>query len=348
MSTNQQQGIFRLAASVTLASTAVMTIDWPLAFIAPLLVVSIVSGNDQAPSLKSSAMMVVIIVLGMLVGLLFSALFLNYPPLASILLFIIFFWIYYLCNLGKLPAFAGLILLLGMTIIPMMTVIHAQAAHLVAAGLVTAAIAALIFANIAYWLFPAVTAKDAAQAQQHSPDTTEAMHKAITSTLVVLPAILSFITFEWSGGTLIIVFIAILSLNPALEDTRKAGTGLLMGNAIGGGIAMIFFLWMNISPHLSVYIVTIAFFSLYISRQLYSGKKLAPLWGMALSTMLLLTGSIMSGSGGEADTKLLTRLFQIVIVATYMVLAVHVLVYISGKLRNYFSYDRLRKQLNTN
>ena len=92
-----------------MSSVAALAIDWPLAFIAPLLVVSIVSGSDHPPALKTSFGMLIVIALGMLVGLVFSKLFLRQPPLASLLLVVVFFWIYYLTSK---PAGVGSMVLL--------------------------------------------------------------------------------------------------------------------------------------------------------------------------------------------------------------------------------------------
>jgi uncharacterized membrane protein YgaE (UPF0421/DUF939 family) len=300
-----------------------VTIGGPLAFIAPLLAVSIVSGNDRPPSLKAGAGMLVVIALGMLAGLLFSKLFLYQPPLACLVLTVIFFWIYYLSNLGRLHALVSTMLLLGMTVMPMMALIEARLASVVAWGLVAAAAAAMMFAHICYWLFPhrESSAKQTASSGALA-DTGECARRALISTLVVAPAMIVFLAFELSSGTLIIAFIALLSLNPALENARKAGTGLLLGNLLGGAVALVFFHWINVSPHLSVYLATIALFSLFVSSQIYSGRKTAAFWSMALSTMLLLTGSIMGTSGGDIDAKLVVRILQILVVAVYMVFAI--------------------------
>jgi uncharacterized membrane protein YgaE (UPF0421/DUF939 family) len=300
-----------------------LTIGGPLAFIAPLLAVSIVSGSDRPPSLKAGGGMLLVTAAGMLAGLLFSKLFLYQPPLACLILTVVFFWIYYLNNLGRLHAFVSTMLLLGMTVMPMMALIEARLASVVAWGLVVAAAWAMVFSNICYWLFPhrESNAQETASSAAFA-DAGECARRAAISTLVVVPAMIVFLAFELSSGTLIIAFIALLSLNPALENARKAGMGLLLGNLLGGAVALAFFHWMNVSPHLSVYLATIALFSLSVSRQIYSGRKTAVFWSMALSTMLLLTGSIMSGSGGDIDAKLVSRILQILVVAAYMMFAI--------------------------
>jgi uncharacterized membrane protein YccC len=264
---NQQRRIFRLASAVTLASSAAVAIGWPLAFVVPLLVVSIVSGSDRAPPLKVGVGMVLIIAAGVLVGLLFSKLFLGQPVLASFMLTLIFSWIYYLSNLGRLHPFASIMLLIGMTVIPLVALIDARLASGVAQGLVVAATAALGFAYIGYWLFPhrEELTQECIQPKVLK-DASQCVRRAAISTLAVVPAMIVFIAFELSGSALIIAFIAILSLNPALEQAREAGLGLILGNLLSGAVALVFYHWLMISPHLGVYAATIALFSL-LSRQ---------------------------------------------------------------------------------
>ncbi len=59
---------------------------------------------------------------------------------------------------------------------------------------------------------------------------------------------------------------------------------------------------------------------LIFGTQLFSGKKSAPLFGMAFSTVLLVIGSTTSGNA-EAGAKVYTRVIQIMIAVVYVVVA---------------------------
>ena len=65
-----------------------------------------------------------------------------------------------------------------------------------------------------------------------------------------------------------------------------------------------------------------ALFALYIAQKMHSDKKGAVLWGMAMSTLLVLTGPIFSGEGSVAGEKFSTRLFQIAAAAVYVIMAI--------------------------
>ena len=139
--------------------------------------------------------------------------------------------------------------------------------------------------------------------------------------MIVVPAVIFFLTFNLIHAALTIMFIAILSLNPALEQGKKAGIGLLLGNALGGAITIVFYNIMKTAPHYGFYLVLISIFALFISQRVNSDKQAAPLWGMALTTLLVLTGPIFTGAGDDAQDKFSTRLFYIGLAATYIIFA---------------------------
>lgn len=321
---NQQRRIFRLAFAVAGSSAVAIGIAWPLSFITPMLISSIVSGSDEAPTPKKILFMLLIIGLGMLAGITFSSLFIHQPTLACLLLTLIFYWIYYFSNREKLPNFAGIMLILGMTVIPLMSQVDASLASSFAISFILAAAAAMIFACISHFIFPhqdTETTLVDVTAKPDIPSLATSRRLASISTLVVMPAIIFFLTFNLLNSALIIAFIAILSMNPALEQGKKAGIGLILGNCLGGAVAIVFYQLMKTAPHYGFYVALIGLFSLFIARQIYSGRKAAAFWGMALSTLLVLTGPIFTGEGGDTGAKFFTRIAQITAVAVYVVMA---------------------------
>ena len=63
---------------------------------------------------------------------------------------------------------------------------------------------------------------------------------------------------------------------------------------------------------------------------MFSGKKSAPLYGMAFSTVLLVIGSVTSSSG-DAGAKVYTRIVQIMLAVAYVVAAFGVIERISKR-----------------
>ena len=59
---------------------------------------------------------------------------------------------------------------------------------------------------------------------------------------------------------------------------------------------------------------------LVFGERVFSGKPAAPLYGMAFSTLLLIIGSVTSGTG-DAGAEVYTRVFQIIVAVLYVVFA---------------------------
>jgi hypothetical protein len=320
---NDQRRIFRLAFGVLLSSAVAIGFSWPLSYLAPMLAVNIIGADDVPPAPKKAAALLLIIIVGLFSGVIFSSLFINQPILSCLLLTIIFYWIYYFSNTGALPNLAGIMLIVGMTVIPMMSQFDPSLASGFALAFLYTAVMALIFSYISHLAFPHLaneintTAKPLAivKSPEHS------RRVAGISTLIVVPAVIFFLTFNLIHAALTIMFIAILSLNPALEQGKKAGIGLLLGNALGGAITIVFYNIMKTAPHYGFYLVLISIFALFISQRVNSDKQAAPLWGMALTTLLVLTGPIFTGAGDDAQDKFSTRLFYIGLAATYIIFA---------------------------
>ena len=320
---NDQRRIFRLAFGVILSSAVAIGFSWPLSYLAPMLAVNIIGADDVPPAPKKAAALLLIIIVGLFSGVIFSSLFINQPILSCLLLTIIFYWIYYFSNTGALPNLAGIMLIVGMTVIPMMSQFDPSLASGFVLAFLYTAVMALIFSYISHLAFPHLANKINTSAKPlaivKSPERSRRV--AGISTLIVVPAVIFFLTFNLIHAALTIMFIAILSLNPALEQGKKAGIGLLLGNALGGAITIVFYNIMKTAPHYGFYLVLISIFALFISQRVNSDKQAAPLWGMALTTLLVLTGPIFTGAGDDAQDKFSARLFYIGLAATYIIFA---------------------------
>ena len=320
---NDQRRIFRLAFGVILSSAVAIGFSWPLSYLAPMLVVNIVGADNTPPAPKKAVALLLIIIIGLFSGVIFSSLFITQPILSCLLLTIIFYWIYYFSNTGALPNLAGIMLIVGMTVIPMMSQFDPSLASGFALAFLYTAVMALVFSYLSHLAFPHQT-NEISNTPQPLPIVKSAEHSrriAGISTLIVVPAVIFFLTFNLINAALMIMFIAILSLNPALEQGKKAGIGLLLGNALGGAITIVFYNIMQTAPHYGFYLVLISIFALFISQRVNSDKQSAPLWGMALTTLLVLTGPIFTGAGDDAQDKFSTRLFYIGLAATYIIFA---------------------------
>jgi hypothetical protein len=147
----------------------------------------------------------------------------------------------------------------------------------------------------------------------------ERFNSAVKTIVVLFPVVILFYAFQWSGALLILIFIAILSLNPQ-ATSFKAGLMMILANLTGGIAAIIAFKLFVIVPNYFFFLIITFLAGLYFGNHVFSGKSIAPVYGTAFSTFLLVLGSVTS-SEGDAGSKVWTRIFQIGIAVTYVVLA---------------------------
>ena len=319
-----QLAVFRLAIGVTMASVCALLYDWELAFIAPVLVVNLLYGSQQPPGKKAALGLLLVMAICLFVGLMLSALIFSYPLPSLPLLVIALFYPYYLASLGRLPPFAMVMLLIGFTLIPLMSQESMLVATNVAKGLTFSALMALAFCYLSYVLFPPAAKPTADKPKPNTGlDHHIAARRGWLSTLIVLPPVVLAILFGWVSDALVIAFIAILSADPQLQNGVKAGAGLLIGNALGGILAMLLFQFIQLAPNIVFYAVLMGLFCLWMSdridRAVQRESPRAALYKMAFTTVLILIGPVLSNSGGEVDAKFYTRLGQIAIAALYIV-----------------------------
>ena len=135
---------------------------------------------------------------------------------------------------------------------------------------------------------------------------------------MLVPVFILFYTLQLTGSVLILIFVALLAMQPSFAANFKAGTALIAGNMIGGAASILFYEILVIVPEFWFMVVLTCLFGLIFGAQLFSGKSRAPLFGMAFSTVLLVIASVTSGEG-EAGSKVYTRVIQMMIAVVYVV-----------------------------
>ena len=152
----------------------------------------------------------------------------------------------------------------------------------------------------------------------------ERVRQALERMVVVFPLFILFHLFEWSGALLVLIFVALLSIQPGFAENFKGGIAMILGNAIGGLAAIAAFNLLTVVPELVFLLGLCLLGGLFFGNRLLGGGKFAPLFGMAFSTMLLLLGSTTSGEG-EAGSAAWSRIFQIMVAVVYVVTAFGIL-----------------------
>ncbi len=298
--------IFRYAIGSTLAVAVAMGIDWQLSFLTPILALSFLGSPAPRPALRAIVTFIGVVAVAGLVGVLVSATLLTYP--------IVFLLV------------EGLLLFLLFYVIPVMALQSMVLAIALAKGLVMGAAGALAIVWLAHVLIPdppsgevRAPAAAAGGAKPAPPSPQQCVTRAWLNTAVVFPVV-AFYLFTGLTSVLILVMIALLSMQPDVSKGYKAGIALITGNLMGGIAAIVTYELLVMVPEYAYLILLTLLASLFFGGRLFSGTPKAPLFGMAFSTLLLVVLSTTS-SFGEADAKAWTRVVQITIAVIYLVVA---------------------------
>jgi hypothetical protein len=212
-------------------------------------------------------------------------------------------------------------LILSLLLIPMVSLQSYKLGATVAINLVMNAVLTMIMVWLVYFLFPAKgsVSMDKKGTMLPLPSARQRYIAAGKKILVLIPVLVLFFVFQWTESLLVLIFIAILSLNPA-SNLSKSGIGIIVANIGGGLAAILVFNLLVIVPNLLFFGLLTLLFGLYFGSKLFSRRPLAPLHGMAFSTFLLVLGSVTS-SEEEAGETVWLRILQIGLAVVYIVAA---------------------------
>ncbi len=315
--------IVRYAFGATLLVAVSMGFDWTLAFLLPVLSMSFIAPGGKPPGLKGGLFFVIIISVACLFGLALSYCFLSMPPIHILITFLLLFHIFYTQNKIFNPL-VKVWLLIAVLLLPNIALQSMLLAKIMAISIVWNAICTILLIWIIYLVFPAsenqtnVSKKGATNV---IPDTNKRFTVAMTSTLVIMPVYLIFYFATIPNALLILVFIAILSMQPGFAKDWKVGKGLIAGNTIGGLMAIVGYQILTIVPEYGFLLLLVLLTGLFLGPLVFGTGKLAPLYGMAFSTFLLIIGSVTGSDGDGAGGKVWSRVIQIIIAVVYTVSA---------------------------
>ena len=297
-----------------------MALAWPIAYLAPVLCLSFLGAPKPPPSLREGALFLGILAVALVVGLwaikyLLGSQLVFFAGFGLILLRVFY------AQCSGAPPILILWLLLAILVLPMVAVQSPDIAVLVSRALFVGAAASLIAAWVAYAIFPETrSAPKVAAEDKPLASARERLGQALERMVVVYPLFVLFHLFEWSGALLVLIFVALLSIQPGFAENFKGGIAMILGNTMGGLAAIAGFNALTVVPELSFLLLLCFLGGLLFGSRLTGGSKFAPLFGMAYSTMLLILGSTTTGEG-EAGSAAYMRILQIMIAVVYVVTA---------------------------
>jgi len=312
-----QRRILRFTIGVGLAVFLAAWINWQLAFVAPVFTAKFLVDK---PNLHRETIyeLLLALIATMGLGLLLSGGITQYPIVLLIAVGLMMAWGYYLFTDPKWNLFAT-ILLIAVLMLPFMAINNPAISLVLASGLaISGAVSVAIFALVHIYL-PEPDSEFAGYAQPPIGKE-QRWHASFRAMLISFPVVCFFFVFQVSEALLTMMFVALLSLMITAEKSVKLSAFLIISNGIGGMLAISAFSILAIVPNIFFYTAFIALLAVWIGKKIYTVPEKAPIFATAFSTLLVLIGSTLMSSG-DIDSNTFIRIFQLVLVGTYMILA---------------------------
>ncbi len=312
---------YALGASFIMAVTSLWNYD--LAYLTAVLSLIYIAPGAKPLTVKQGIGFIITLSIITSITLLFSELFLDYPLVFMPLLLLALLWFYYT---DKLTGMVKVFVLISIILLPFVSIDSTAIGSYVAINLIINALMAIVLTQIIFLVFPWSEADYAyvkAQAPTIKKSEKERFKYAVNIVIILTPVLLLFFIFKLTSSALILIFISILSMSPALANP-KVGQAMIIANILGGIIAIFVYFLLTIVPNFTFMILLVFSTGLLFGERIFSTQKLGPIFKSGFSTFLLILGSVMS-SDVDASNKVWPRVIQISMAVIYVVIAFRVL-----------------------
>ncbi len=313
--------VLRYALGSTILVAIVMLTQWPLGYILPVLALSFLASGGPSPTMKSGVLYFLAIALAMFFGLWLTKQLLPYPIVLILAMSLVIFSITF-TQKSIFSPFVKTFMLIACLLVPILGLLMKEVAVIVTYSLVFNAAMAIILVWMVFFFFPfkpnlekGVAAK---QVEKGSLTRLIRHQAAMRSVLVIMPLALAYMVFDWTSSVLTLIFVALLGMQPAFQKGLKAGGAMILGNTLGGLVAIICYELMTVVPELPFFLMIILLVGLIFGRKVFSGKPSSALYGMAFSTFLLIICSSVLSDSTDAGEKVWERVILIFFAVIYV------------------------------
>ena len=306
-----------LGSTLIVAVTALMNYD--LAYLTSVLGLGYIAPGAKPLTLKQGVGFVVLLAVLTFTAVLFTEIFQDYPLVFMPLLLLGLFWIYYT---DRIPMMVKLFALISIVLIPFISIDSAAIGAYVAVILVFNAFMAVLLTQFVFLLFPLSEAdkrysKEKAAAEKQGPD--QRFEYARKILIIITPVMLLYYMFQWSSSVLVLTFVTILTVSPALAKP-KVGLVMIVANVLGGLFGILAYQMLVMAPSFLFMLLLTLLVGFTFAERLFSDSKFAGIFGSAFSTFLLILGTV-TASDADAGSKVWDRVIQIALAVIYVVVA---------------------------
>lgn len=314
------QFVLRFSVGTTSAFIICELMGWQPSALAPVLTGVLLANLPASPSFKVGLALVIVMALSAWLAFTLTALLAQAP----VLLFCTIGLIMFLAFAGLAQAKAQLpltLLLICISVIPVVTLTVSQFAGVLPAMLVRAMALALVFTWIAYAIWPLQSPKspDPPMPPVEAPVATAAL-----GTAIVLPIMLTYMLFGITDAIPVLLTTVLLVAKMEEERGAAAGWAKLVGNFLGGFVAVVAYFLLAVVPSLATltlltFIIGVGFAMQIVKGGVRGGNALLGYnAAMVIFGLALLKGDANSGTWGA-------RVVQFGIAVTFAVGMMHLL-----------------------
>lgn len=318
--------VLRLAFGAVLGFAVAIALHWQFSFLAPMLAVQILAGMPIRPGLVQGLAIPLVILVASNAALLVSTLFVDAHAVLFAIVGLVVCWSFYGQRRGA-PAIIMLLMQLSFCGVPLMSAVSLDLAQSFADFLQRSSFAAIIVVWTCHALFPSPGGPPgpgpAGKPAGLSP--AYAGRVAISDALVLLPLLGAFML----GGDVsnLVILITTISLVREVQPgaSGRAALGLLGGNILGGGLAVLVQQVVLLADSLVQFLLIVFLSGLWFASRLVRGGPAAPIFALAFGTFILLLGIAITPLPGGSEASFVIRIVKVVLASVYAVGALSLL-----------------------
>jgi hypothetical protein len=316
--TAAQSLVLRVAFAATFGFAIALALHWEFSFLAPMLAIQILSAAPRAPGLRQGLAIPLVIYIATTAALAISTLLFDARVVLVAMVGLVICWSFYGQRRGA-PGVIILLLQVSFCAVPLMSAVSLDLAHSFADFLQRGSVAAIGTVWIAHALFPAPPPAQPAAAPPKALGLPPAFaaRVAITDTAILLPLLVNFMI----GGDVNNLVILVTTLNLLRElqpgPSGRVAVGLLIGNVLGGALAVVAQQFVIVGDTLLLFLLTIFLAGLGFAGRLVRGGPSAPIFALAFAAFLLLMGLAITPLPGGSEESFVLRVLKIGLASAY-------------------------------
>ena len=149
------------------------------------------------------------------------------------------------------------------------------------------------------------------------------------SWVVIYPLYAAFLLFSAVDLAVILIFAALLGLEPTFGRHWAVGKGMILSNLAGGLVAVIVYNVLVWVPAYPFFLLLVTLAGLIVGRLIFSGSALGKLFAGGITTVFIVLGPTLTGDA-EAGAQLYIRVLLILSAVVYVVVAFATLERLTG------------------